>query len=363
VSGSEQERGSVQFSPADPPGGNGPPPFATDAERPSDPSSAPGEEPMAFLLITEYGKETREYRIVQDQNRIGRDPWAEIVLRDIGVSRSHAKIVRQGKEFLIEDLGSRNGTLVNDRRLLPKGSCPLRHGDSIQVGRSMLRLFLRMSARIAASLSSATGVSTSRAMAQESESRSREQSLCLFRLQKLEASLLISREGQPAVRQPLKKDRVRIGRSPESDVVLSDSTVSLNHAEILYNKEGFHLVDRDSTVGTFLNGVSIQVARLSNWGYLRFGRTGALFIIHEEGREPPEPSFRHRDHLQEIYPERVEQIQDAFKDCRENGLDLAEELVLRGTLSPEEWWAAASEFQKRPGTGPRGWFARFLRRR
>ena len=134
----------------------------------------------------------------------------------------------------------------------------------------------------------------------------------------------------------------------------------------MWFSEGFHIVDRDSTLGTFLDGVAVSVARLSHRSYLRFGKQRALFVIHETGKEPSEPPFALRDHLIDLYPDRGAGIQRAFRTCRENALDFAEELVLRGALDPEEWWMATRGYKgkssRRLGMSGR-WFSRFLRKK
>jgi hypothetical protein len=58
----------------------------------------------------------------------------EIQLEDPFASARHARISRQGHVFVIEDLGSTNGTYLNDERL--DGPQPLRPGDRIRIGDS-----------------------------------------------------------------------------------------------------------------------------------------------------------------------------------------------------------------------------------
>lgn len=48
---------------------------------------------------------------------VGRSSAAELVLADRFLSRRHARLLRRGEEWLVEDLGSRNGTLVNGTRI------------------------------------------------------------------------------------------------------------------------------------------------------------------------------------------------------------------------------------------------------
>jgi pSer/pThr/pTyr-binding forkhead associated (FHA) protein len=57
-----------------------------------------------------------------------------------GVSRRHAKIFKRGAAVLIEDLGSLNGTLLNNRRLMPHMPEPLAHGDTLELGRLVIQV-------------------------------------------------------------------------------------------------------------------------------------------------------------------------------------------------------------------------------
>lgn len=65
---------------------------------------------------------------------LGRDEVNDVSLRhDLRVSRSHAQIVNRDGQWVLTDLGSKNGTFVNTRRVERR---PLRDGDQIQIGTS-----------------------------------------------------------------------------------------------------------------------------------------------------------------------------------------------------------------------------------
>jgi pSer/pThr/pTyr-binding forkhead associated (FHA) protein len=57
-----------------------------------------------------------------------------------GVSRHHAKIIRRGREVLIEDLGSVNGTFLNHKKLTPYLARALKSGDELRLGTLTLRI-------------------------------------------------------------------------------------------------------------------------------------------------------------------------------------------------------------------------------
>ena len=84
------------------------------------------------LLKAENGPEAgTPYPLVKDQYVLGRHPDCDIVI-DVGaVSRHHCKVNREGSEYYVEDLRSRNGTFVNDQ--LIENRRRLRHGDRIRV--------------------------------------------------------------------------------------------------------------------------------------------------------------------------------------------------------------------------------------
>ena len=61
--------------------------------------------------------------------------------KDLGVSRQHARIQRQGSRYSLEDLSSRNGTHVNGYRLTPREPYTLRPGDCVWVGELILFVY------------------------------------------------------------------------------------------------------------------------------------------------------------------------------------------------------------------------------
>ena len=87
------------------------------------------------------GERTALFRVVWAEGRaalddgeyvVGRDPDLEVFLDSPGVSRRHALIRISGAQATVEDLGSKNGTFVRDRRI--EGPIPLIDGDVIKVG-------------------------------------------------------------------------------------------------------------------------------------------------------------------------------------------------------------------------------------
>jgi len=70
----------------------------------------------------------------------------------------------------------------------------------------------------------------------------------------------------------IEKDEFVIGRSPESDVLLDDITVSRKHALLKKDGNDYRLLDAGSLNGSYLNGNIIEEAILSNGDRIQIGK-------------------------------------------------------------------------------------------
>ncbi len=69
---------------------------------------------------------------------IGRAPECTLVLDDDYASNRHARVFEREDEWMVEDLGSTNGTLVSGRRI--EGAVPFRPGAAVRIGRTEIEL-------------------------------------------------------------------------------------------------------------------------------------------------------------------------------------------------------------------------------
>lgn len=89
------------------------------------------EESEVFAPETRFG-------LSNGDTSIGRSSEGDIVLKsDDYASGRHARFSRHGGLLYVEDLGSTNGTFVNDRKAV--GATPLRDGDRVRVGSTTFR--------------------------------------------------------------------------------------------------------------------------------------------------------------------------------------------------------------------------------
>ncbi|MGD8904750.1 MAG: FHA domain-containing protein [Anaerolineae bacterium] len=87
---------------------------------------------VASLTVSRGPGTGRQFDIDAAAATIGRQAQCDIQVEDTWMSRQHARIVWTGTAYVIEDLGSTNGTFVNGERIV--GSRALKSGDRLQLG-------------------------------------------------------------------------------------------------------------------------------------------------------------------------------------------------------------------------------------
>lgn len=91
---------------------------------------------MAKLIITLDGQLLSEFELDKERITIGRKPHNDIPIDNLAISGEHAAITTFHNDTFVEDLGSTNGTLVNNQ---PITKHALHHGDEIEIGKYRLK--------------------------------------------------------------------------------------------------------------------------------------------------------------------------------------------------------------------------------
>lgn len=196
---------------------------------------------------------------------IGRDPSCDVALPGERRVSAHHATIRTSPTGIrtLEDLGSGNGTFVNERRVEPGRRVALNAGDVIRFGAS-----------------GPTAMFVVRSGASKADREEGTHALTLAHAETLHGS-----DGRLVFRDaPL----VEIGRDPGCDVSVAGAgnrRVSARHARVRYDGRGYLLEDLGSGNGTFVNGERISTATLAAGDVIELGAGGPRIVV--EGIEVP----------------------------------------------------------------------------
>lgn len=112
-------------------------PAAKRREAPARPRRGKTKPPKSIVVLDERGTKVNTVRL-GGTIQIGRAEACQIQCADTYVSSFHARVFSRDGAWYVEDLGSTNGTYLNQRRVTSPAE--LRAGDRVQVGRTTLEL-------------------------------------------------------------------------------------------------------------------------------------------------------------------------------------------------------------------------------
>ena len=112
--------------------------FTLDAQPPGDEVEVEVADvgPGGVLVATRGPNSGSEFALEGAMTTIGRHPDSDIFLDDVTVSRRHVEVERSGSGYVVRDVGSLNGTYVNQQ--LIDHETEIGNGDILQVGRFKL---------------------------------------------------------------------------------------------------------------------------------------------------------------------------------------------------------------------------------
>ncbi|HYJ87164.1 MAG TPA: FHA domain-containing protein [Pyrinomonadaceae bacterium] len=236
------------------------------AQRP--PAAAPQVRQAQRVFVDMSGTGTQglhRLELTKELTRFGRDPEVEGVIDAAAavVSRRHAEIRRQNGKYVLFDLGSFNGTLLNGRRIAEPE--PLYHNDKIELGPGGPTIgFVDPSNPVPRpALQPAQHVAPAQFPLAESPSARKMGTMVIGS----ESPLQISHAGigdRPQIfmeRAFGSTGQLTIGRSEECDIRLDGLLISNRHASVLNTTAGVAIEDLGSSNGTYINGERITGRR------------------------------------------------------------------------------------------------------
>jgi pSer/pThr/pTyr-binding forkhead associated (FHA) protein len=222
------------------------------------------DHPESRLVVTATD-DRREFVLEGDHVLVGRAAACDIVLADETVSRSHARVERRGSGFVIEDLGTPNGTFVNGARVERMTLSP---GDTIAIGKSSMRF----EAGRPAPEPDVTAISTEA----ELETILSEETVTV-RVHNASHPLFVAHLAGRTWEVPLTEDVLAIGRHPTNDVVVKTPGASRQHARVERRGDAVSIRDLESANGTRVNGERVNERTLEDGDTIRIGEARFVF--------------------------------------------------------------------------------------
>jgi len=228
-------------------------------------------QPLAKLCWKDPTTQTRQEFLLTEgaTATIGRSSNNDIQIPEQHVSRQHAVITYRDGIFMVDDLGSSNGTFVNDQKI--EQPFPLFAGDKIRLFQPIVEFLAVV----------------------EGESIDENSQIIKATNPDGQGSLIVTNGPQEGQTIPLLLDQVTIGRATSTatwEILLQDPSVSRPHARLRKGDFQWTLTDLDSSNGTSVNGTLLEANApeiLKDGDKVELGGSVLLFRTGWESPETP----------------------------------------------------------------------------
>lgn len=160
---------------------------------------------------------------------IGRVAMAEVTIDDQRISRTHARISQHNAGFVIDDLGSSNGTFVNGERVIAPR--PLRDGDQIGLGPHIRCRFELVSGEGLPTVPAADDATIVMPMADKRPFTTTQISQPISSTIE-PARLIVTLADGTTSSHSLTEAQITIGRAPDNDIIINSQVVSRQHIRL-----------------------------------------------------------------------------------------------------------------------------------
>jgi pSer/pThr/pTyr-binding forkhead associated (FHA) protein len=244
---------------------------------------------------------------------VGRQPGVFLLLDHGSISRRHAELRYANGQYVLHDMGSTNGTYINDVQLAANSTTILKPNDRVGFGKDIAFTFQLRTASNADETdkldggkvkaeqvrsgdltihSMKTGFFDPAAIAQAKATKAAQpilnadgslllpgasspiEAAIVATLEKSAALVVVAADGKPQVFLLAPGKRVTLGRDKKNTIVLADAAISRFHAEVYQGPDGFYITDTGSS-----NGISVNHTRITNPYHLAHSDTIAIGSI------------------------------------------------------------------------------------
>ena len=223
-------------------------------------------ESSTHKLILSSGS-PREFDLLRSEIIIGRDPGVDLTISSPAISRRHARILREADGYVLEDLGSSNGTYVNEQKLT--GRHTLKSGDQIRLGQAITMIYAAPKAVAAQETvvraAPSTAIGSMQTMIGEDPFASGEEAG--------PPQLVVAIAGENPRTHSLTRPNLTIGRVESNDIIVPSPIVSRQHAQLERVDGSYRLVvSPGATNPVYFEGRELEGPRVLKHGdILRIG--------------------------------------------------------------------------------------------
>lgn len=216
------------------------------------------------LIHNEGAPPSKEFELTRPEIVIGRDPTVDISIPSAAVSRRHARLLRDGDGYTLEDLGSSNGTFLNGVQLTERR--PLKDGDQIRLGKAVTLTYQAPVSVPASEPRPVTPVAAGVMQTVVGEEP-------VGNVEAGPPHLNVTIAGGVSKTYELTRQVLTIGRVEENDIVIPSQIVSRQHARLERVNGGYKLVVAPEAKNPVLfEGRPLEGSRLLRHGdILRIG--------------------------------------------------------------------------------------------
>ncbi|MCD4657120.1 MAG: FHA domain-containing protein [Planctomycetes bacterium] len=216
---------------------------------------------MAFLIFSKNGPED-SFLLGDNQVIIGRASDCGLTINSNKLSRKHCKIYPGKNVYIVEDLGSANGTLVNGKKTFEPTN--LKQGDIIRIGDTVAHFSWHPDLEIKKETKIVEG----------------EKAFAVLKLHSAPKNVELPKLFT------LKPGKYTIGRKPTSDIRINFKSVSGTHCRLTVDAESITVEDLNSTNGTKINNIKItEPKELSDGDIIQFEKLKYILSMQSERQD------------------------------------------------------------------------------
>ncbi|MDD9938578.1 MAG: FHA domain-containing protein [Myxococcales bacterium] len=221
---------------------------------------------MHQLVISDNEGTTTVVPLVREEVSIGRKDGNTIRLTERNISRQHAQLQRVNGAYVIRDLNSYNGVLVNGQRVV--GESELHEGDEIQIGDYSILV------------EGAESKTDSPTLKEDEVAEDEPTRVAPIPQPETSPARLVVLGAPAAGAEHTLPDsgQIRLGRAAELEVTIDHRSVSREHATLSCEGGQYRIIDRDSANGVRVNGESVGEARLARGDVVELGEVLIRFV-------------------------------------------------------------------------------------